>query len=131
MQQRRETLIVHLVWSTWDRKPLMDNQLRPWMWSAIATIAREAGCHWAVVGGVEDHVHLLCALPATLSVAELANRVKGASSRAANLRNPESLRWQGGYAAFTVSPRDRDMVEAYVRNQEKHHSGHSALAEWE
>lgn len=131
MQQRREELFVHLVWSTWDRKPMIDNELRPWLWATIATIAREIGCPWVVVGGVEDHVHLLCALPATLAVAELANRVKGGSSRAANARNPESLRWQGGYAVFSVSPRDRDMLEAYVRNQELHHSGRLELAEWE
>ncbi len=34
--------------------------------------ARRLGCAWAVVGGVEDHVHMLCAIPTTLAVAALA-----------------------------------------------------------
>jgi putative transposase len=29
--------------------------------------------------------------------------------------------WQRGYGMFSVSPKDRDEAEAYVRNQEEHH----------
>lgn len=97
----------------------------------MAAQARELGCVWAVVGGVEDHVHVLCALPATLAVADLVRHLKGWTARAANARHPDSLRWQGGYGAFSVSPADVPMVEAYVRNQAAHHANRDLRDTWE
>jgi REP element-mobilizing transposase RayT len=96
LQQRQQQLFIHLVWSTWDRAPVLTDAVRAWLWPAMATQARELGCVWAVVGGVEDHVHVLCALPAAVAVADLVRRLKGWTARAANAQHPDSLRWQGG-----------------------------------
>jgi putative transposase len=50
--------------------------------------------------------------------------VKGASSRFVNteLRPGEFFKWQGSYAAFGVSPRDKKMVINYILNQKQHHA---------
>jgi REP element-mobilizing transposase RayT len=114
-------MFVHLVWSTWDRAPILDAATRDWLWPMLANTARERGCPWAVVGGIEDHVHVLCALPTTLAVAQLVRDLKGVSARAANQRRPESFRWQGGYGAFSVSPDAVADVRAYVVQQAEHH----------
>jgi len=66
-------------------------------------------------------VHVLCALPTTFTIAALAQQLKGWTARAANARATGSLRWQGGYGAFSVSARDIPAVEHYVRNQPAHH----------
>ena len=131
MQQRQQELYVHLVWSTWDREPTLKADVCNWLWPALAAQAREVGCTWAIAGGVEDHVHVLCALPASLSVADLVRHIKGWTARAANSRQTGSLRWQGGYGAFTVSPADVPTIEAYVRNQALHHAGHDLCDAWE
>jgi putative transposase len=122
MFERRQEVYVHLVWSTWDRAPSLDAATRDWMWPVLAEQARALGCAWAVVGGVDDTVHVLCSLPTTLTVAALVQQLKGWTARAANARAPGSLRWQGGYGTFSVSPRDIPEVEHYVRNQPAHHS---------
>lgn len=131
MSGRRQELFVHLVWSTWDRATLIDDDVQTWLWPMLGEEARRSGCTWAVVGGVADHVHVLCAMPATLSVTALVQQIKGASSRVANERSGSGFRWQGGYGAFSVSPDDVPMVEAYIRNQAAHHATASTLPHWE
>lgn len=131
MLPRRQEIFMHLVWSTWDRVPLIGPEMADWLWPMIGEEARRSGCLWAVVGGVSDHTHVLCAMPATLSAAELAHQLKGASSRAANLRGGGGFRWQGGYGAFSVSKADVPQIEAYVRNQPSHHADATVAQDWE
>jgi REP element-mobilizing transposase RayT len=114
-------LHVHLVWSVVDREPLLTDAIRPWLWAAIAEQARSLGSEFVVVGGMADHVHVLTELPTTLSVAELAQRLKGGSSRLVGLHNGPALRWQKGYGALSVGRNERDVIENYIRNQALHH----------
>ena len=88
-------LYVHLVWTTWDRIPAIDGATEQWLWPAIAAKARSLGSKRVVVGGVDDHIHVVTELPATVAVATLVKHLKGASSRLATARDgAESLRWQ-------------------------------------
>jgi len=128
---RRQEIFVQMVWSTWDRVPLIDAEMQQWLWPMVAQEARRCGCPWAVVGGTADHVHLLGSLPATLTEAALLHQVKGGSSRAANAKPGALFRWQGGYGVFEVSPADVPMIEAYVRGQAEHHGNGTTLADWE
>lgn len=127
---RRQELFVHLVWSTWDREPVLTPEVQEWLWSMLGDEARRSGCAWSVVGGVEDHVHVLCAFPTTLAVATLVQQLKGASARFAAARGA-GLHWKRGYAAFSVSPGAVGTVEAYVRNQAAHHRLGSVDHAWE
>lgn len=128
--RRRQEIFVHLVWSTWDRAPILDAAVPAWLWPMLGEEARRLGCAWSVAGGVEDHVHLLCAVPTTIAVAHLAQQVKGASARCAAERGV-GLKWQAGYGAFSVSPDHVATVEAYVRAQAMHHATGRELAAWE
>jgi putative transposase len=56
-----------------------------------------------LIGGVEDHVHMLFGIPPTVAVSEALKRIKGGSSgwikqSAAGCRG---FGWQDGYGAFT------------------------------
>jgi putative transposase len=117
-------LFVHGVWTTWDRRPFLIESIRRRMHRDIEAEAHAAGATVLAIGGTSDHVHVLVRLPATVTVAELAKQMKGVSSHFANdvLLPNEPFRWQGGYAAFTVSPWDVDRVRHYVQNQERHHA---------
>jgi len=75
------------------------------------------------IGGVEDHVHLLVRVPATIAPADLVKRVKGASSHMVNhdIHAPFYFKWQGAYGAFSVSKRHVPMIREYVLRQAEHH----------
>ena len=72
-------------------------------------------------------------MPAMLSIADMIKQVKGVSSHFVNqtLRPEAELKWQGGYAAFTVSRWDLPKVIGYVQRQKEHHSAGDLWEEME
>ena len=116
-------LYLHLVWSTWDRAPVLDDELRRRVFECIQAECGALRTDVIAIGGVEDHVHLLVRVPATVAPAELVKRVKGASSHMVNydIGVPFVFKWQGGYGAFSVSKRHVPMIRDYVLGQEEHH----------
>src|SRR5690349_11444627 len=61
---------MHCVFSTKDRRKLIDQDLESRLWPYIVGTARQNGFQIAPVGGVEDHIHLLVLLPGPLSVSK-------------------------------------------------------------
>jgi putative transposase len=124
MSQSLSAVFVHLVFSTKDRKPfLRDVELRVRTHQYLAGISKQLDCDPVLVGGVEDHVHMLCRLERTISQSEWIKEVKRVSSgwlkeQAAGLKTFE---WQGGYADFSVSVSNVDRVRRYIEMQEAHH----------
>jgi REP element-mobilizing transposase RayT len=85
--------------------------------------AAEAGCHSKLVGGWIDHVHIVCSLSRTVTIAKLIEHLKTETSRWAK-KTPRGSRlftWQAGYGAFSVSQSHLDRVLQYVEQQEEHH----------
>lgn len=134
MRRAMDSVFVHAVWATWDRAPLLTEALRTTAYRAIGAKCEELGVQVLALGGVDDHVHLLVRLPATLSVAMLIKEVKGSSGHALarlTMARGEFFKWQGAYGAFSVSPRDLDMIIAYIKNQTEHHRQRDVIVEWE
>src|SRR5207253_2558190 len=75
------------------------------------------------VGGVADHVHLLCRMGRTRSVAEFVRELKRESSKwvKTNAGDMRDFAWQEGYGAFSLSPSHVEALRAYIANQEEHH----------
>jgi putative transposase len=123
MHRSHSELYVHLVWATWNRLPLLTLELRPLVYGCVQTACRELEAEVLAIGGMPDHVHLLARMPTSISVAQLAKRVKGASSHLANRESGGrgTFKWQGGYGAFTVSKRNVPLVRDYIFRQEEHH----------
>ena len=80
--------------------------------------------HIYALNGMPDHVHLVVGLPATLSVSDFMEAVKGTSSHYINhLPNqPDCLYWQPGYGLLTFAQGALDRIVAYVENQKQHHA---------
>jgi REP element-mobilizing transposase RayT len=116
-------LLIHVVFSTFDRMPLLNDGMRPEMHAYLGGILREIGAVPIIVGGTADHVHLPARLPADLAVADCLRIAKANSSRWAKERWPHRrmFAWQGGYGAFSVSESRRAAVIRYIQDQEKHH----------
>lgn len=132
MPQSLSKIIIHVIFSTRDREPWLDRDVRPRMHGYLATICRELNAEAFLVGGVLDHVHLVTTLPRTLSLAELVEVVKKTSSRWIKALDPKyrGFYWQRGYGAFSVSPSQLEDVLKYVETQEEHHRTRSFQDEY-
>lgn len=82
-----------------------------------------AGCEPVKIGGVDDHVHLLCRFGRTISQAEWVKELKRGSALwlKAQDRCFADFSWQGGYATFSVSVSNLEKVTEYIAKQEVHH----------
>jgi len=75
-----------------------------------------------IVGGVEDHVHILLGLRRVEGLSDVMRRVKSSSSRWVHEEiGAQSFAWQEGYGTFTVGASQREMVRRYIARQEEHH----------
>jgi len=113
----------HFVFSAKERRRLITPELRDRLWPFLGGIARQNKMKAIEVGGVEDHVHILLSLPATMAISKAAQLIKGGSSKWIHETFPEHrlFSWQEKYGAFSVSVSLLDNVVAYIRNQPEHH----------
>jgi putative transposase len=121
MPQSLARNVIHLVFSTKHREPLIVPDLRDRLFPYLAGTLNELGCPAIKVGGVTDHVHLLFVLSKTLALSKAVEEVKKGSSKWAKENGEPRFYWQNGYGAFSVSAADEGPVAAYVANQEEHH----------
>src|SRR2546423_819679 len=106
------SLHYHLIFSTKNREPWLTPDIEQRIWAFIGGIARAHRMTALQVGGVEDHIHALVTAPPTIAPCQIAQFLKGDSSKWIHeefsaLRN---FGWQDGYAAFTVSKSDISRV---------------------
>jgi len=73
------------------------------------------------IGGPGDHAHVLVGLRATHTLSDVVRQMKRGSSEWIHHHRVRRLGWQEGYAAFTVSPSEINMVKEYIANQIEHH----------
>jgi REP element-mobilizing transposase RayT len=124
MPQSLSAIYVHLVFSTKERRPfLRDKGVREELYSFIGGVSKTLECPPLLVGGVEDHVHLLARFGRKISQAEWVKEVKRVSNGwlKGRGRNYSDFEWQGGYASFSVSESRLGQVREYIAGQEEHH----------
>jgi len=128
MPQSLSAVYVHIVFSTRDRIAfLTDKSLRGRLHAGLATISNRLGCTTVIVGGVEDHVHLLVRQSPKICLADFIRDVKSTSTPFLKKQGGalSGFGWQAGYGAFSVSARDLNAVRHYIENQEEHHRNES------
>ncbi len=124
MPQSLAQIYVHIVFSTKHRKPfLKDVEFRERTYRYLAGICKNFESSALAIGGVEDHVHLLCRLARCVTVADLVRDLKRDSTKWIKLQQPQlaQFHWQHGYGAFSISPSHVDSLKGYITNQEEHH----------
>jgi putative transposase len=117
-------ILVHTVFSTKDRRPfLRDKPLRDELHRCLGGILTNLDCQPIIVGGVEDHVHFLCALSRTCEAAAMVKEVKRGSSLWLKTKSPDlaDFAWQNGYGIFSIGFSQIDAVRDYIAGQEEHH----------
>jgi putative transposase len=113
--------LVHCVFSTKERRNLICPEIQSDLWAFLGGIARKNGFKAIVVGGTENHVHVLLSLPAQMPLAKAMQLIKGASSHWMNENHTKGFAWQQGYGAFTVGISRKDDTIEYIRLQAEHH----------
>jgi REP-associated tyrosine transposase len=124
MSQSLAKILVHAVFSTRERRPfLRDRAVREELHHYLGGILINLDCQPIIVGGVEDHVHLLCALSRTREPAEMIKEVKRGSSLWVKAKNDmfRDFAWQSGYGIFSIGFSQIDSTRAYIFGQEEHH----------
>jgi putative transposase len=124
MPQSLAKILVHTVFSTKERRPfLRDKSLRKELHHYIGGILNQLDCQPITVGGVEDHVHFLCALSRTCEAAEMVKEVKRGSSLWLKTKSPDlhDFAWQNGYGIFSIGFSQIKVVSDYIAGQEEHH----------
>ena len=114
-------ILYQIVFSTKNRERTLIAKYRKELFQYIWGILQNKKCHLYQVNGVEDHLHILTHLHPSVSLADLITDIKLASSKFIKEKNifPNFNGWQDGYRAFTYSPDRKDILIAYIKNQEE------------
>ena len=123
MSHTYTNLLTHVIFSTKDRRPYLDADLKPALFPYMGGIIRETGGKALSINGPTDHVHLLVSLPPNTALADTVRMVKANSSRWVHQKwaSREAFAWQSGYGAFSVSQSNMEDVLQYIAAQEEHH----------
>lgn len=113
----------HIIFSTKYRHALIREPYRTELYNYIGGIIRSQKGNLIEIGGVEDHIHILANLPATITISDAIREIKANSSRWFNENGDKThkFEWQKGYGGFSVSYSQIGAVQNYIRNQEEHH----------
>jgi putative transposase len=95
-------ILLHLIFSTRERRPLIKPEFRDDLFAYLGGIIREMNGAALIINGTADHVHVLLRAQPAHAPAEIARVVKTNSSRWIRERFPE-FAWQTGYGVFSVS----------------------------
>jgi hypothetical protein len=81
MPQSLSLVLLHVIFSTKDRRPFLKQSIRPKLDAHPAEVARIYGCECYHVGGIEDYVQLAIRLSRTITIANLVEELKASSSK--------------------------------------------------
>ncbi len=94
------------------------------LYAYLFNFLKERDIYVRRIGGMPDHVHILCDIPAKHSLAGIIKVLKSESSKFMRMnRNfPYWRGWSKEYACFTVDASLRETRRQYIMNQKIHHS---------
>ena len=124
MPQSFSAVFLHLIFSTKNREPfLRDPDLQRETHSYLGGISKELDSPPVIIGGVEDHVHILARHGRGISQSDWVKEVKRASSIWIKKQDAKlkAFAWQTGFGVFSVSASKVTTVEHYISTQEEHH----------
>ena len=115
--------IYHIVFSTKNRYPSICQENERVLYNILYNLMLKEGAHVMRIGGMPDHIHILADIPATQSPAKFIQKIKQESSFiiANSPEFPQWNGWENGYAAFSYSISDIDVIRAYISDQKEHH----------
>jgi len=116
-------LLLHIVFSTKHRQPVITTDIAERLYPYMGGIIRAEKGVLYDIGGIENHVHLYLRWRPDGSVSDLMRTVKARSSKWIHETFPKlaSFTWQEGYSVFSVSKSQEEVVKKYLVGQAEHH----------
>ncbi len=123
MPQSFAKIIIHIVFSTKKREPLIHSARLLPLHLYIAGVCRNHKTEIYRVGGTENHIHIACRLSRVITVAKLVEEIKKSSSKWMKIGEDATpyFQWQEGYGVFSISPSHLPALVHYIENQKIHH----------
>jgi putative transposase len=123
MPQSITNFLVHLIFSTKNREPLIDAEIKDRLFTYMGAVWAQTGGKPILINGPADHVHVLASLSSTCTIADAVRVLKSNTSKWVHDTFPKraAFGWQSGYAAFSVSLSASADVRKYVERQDEHH----------
>ena len=115
---------IHLIFSTKDRLPLIDNSFETQLHNHIKSkLINEYESYVEEINGTDNHVHILFKQSPNFALKDIVKSIKGESSHWINGNNisKNKFAWQTGYSSFSISINKVGIVKQYILNQKEHH----------
>jgi len=128
--QSLSRVIIHVVFSTKNREPFLNIEIRSRIHAYLATIVRDMDSHAYRIGGTEDHVHIACTLPRILCQSDFLKKIKTSSSKWIKEQGVRKFSWQNGYGAFSIGQSQLSQLLHYIDHQLEHHQKKSFEEEY-
>ncbi|UXE66734.1 MAG: IS200/IS605 family transposase [Chryseotalea sp. WA131a] len=126
-------ILIHAVWATKDRKPLMNKENKDALCQHIREYAKSKSIYLLNVNGWLDHLHCLISMSSDQNIATVMGLIKGESSfwASKNLNFTEKFGWQDDYFAVSIGESRLQILNNYIDNQEEHHKKKTFQQEYE
>jgi REP element-mobilizing transposase RayT len=121
--QSLASVLIHLVFSTKHRQPLITPAVEGELYPYMASVFRACDSPSLTGNGTADHVHWLFSLSRTHTIAAVVEEVKKRSSKWLKTKGTDlaQFQWQAGYGAFSIGASMVPAVTAYIARQKEHH----------
>ena len=115
--------LMHVVVGTYRQKNFLTADVRGQLSTYLSVVTKSKGMKLVALGGTENHVHLLLALPSKLSVESAILPLKQSSTTwiRQKFETLLSFNWANGFAAFSISRSQLESTLLYIQNQEQYH----------
>jgi REP element-mobilizing transposase RayT len=132
MPQSLAKILVHVIFSTKHRQPLIKPEIEIELFKYMASICREYESPALIINGNADHVHILIFLSRKMALSELLEKVKKSSSKWIKTKGTfyKNFYWQNGYGAFSIGQSGVEAVKEYIAKQKEHHRGKTFQEEY-
>ncbi len=123
MAQTLTRILIHVVFSTKERRNLITPAVEPEMHAYLGGICRKLKSPALTVGGTENHVHLLISLSKNIACRDLMMVLKRDSSKWIKTQGAAfaGFHWQDGYGAFSLGESQVGAVTDYIQGQKERH----------
>ncbi|NLG18168.1 MAG: IS200/IS605 family transposase [Fibrobacter sp.] len=121
MPQSLSRVLLHFVFSTKNRRPIINKEIQGQLHAYLTGILKNLNCPSLQTGGTEDHVHILCSLSRTIAISDVLEEIKKSSSKWMKTREIQEFSWQNGYGAFSIGESQVDKLIHYIQSQQEHH----------
>jgi REP element-mobilizing transposase RayT len=115
---------LHLIFSTKNQKDLLKSaEIRQRLWVFTVGACKRLDSEAAIVGGTENHIHILCAFGYRKTIPLFVKEIKRRTLRWIRTHFIElsQFEWQENFGAFSISPSHLAALKQYIATQEKHH----------